>query len=90
MRNLLLLYKVSVDMQNKNQNDDEKEAIINRLMILEQTSKKRDYVFERRKWKIANNTKTINNINNGAIVNETFNNIILVGYGKEDMSILSK
>jgi hypothetical protein len=84
----------------KKQNDDEKEAILNRLMILEETSKKEithlkeeNEKLKREVEKISNNTnntKLINNINNGTIVNGTLNNIILVGYGKEDMSKLSK
>ena len=81
----------------KKQNDKDKEAILNRLMLLEQSSKKEitqlkkeNEELKREVEKISNNTKMINNINNGTIVNGTLNNIILVGYGKEDMTKLSK
>ena len=73
----------------KKDNDEKKEEIYNQLLLLQEENKLLKNQLKQSN-KIINKTinnknKTINNINN--INNGTINNnIILVGYGKEDMS----
>ena len=85
----------------KKQNDSEKEEILNKLMTIEDNNKreiailrKENSMLKRRVIKLEKpNIALINNnvVNNNCttnINNGTINNIILVGYGKEDISKL--
>ena len=86
----------------KQQNDTEKENILDRLLYLEnankelaETSKKEIYQLKKENIglkkkvnklaKVINNNPRTTNINRG-----TINNIILVGYGKEDISKIDR
>jgi hypothetical protein len=87
--------------QVKKQNDQEKNEIYERLLKLEEKEKKTSEANKKLQKEVeklkkvnhtvnntSNNTKnTVNNTNFGTVVN---NNIVLVGYGKEDLSKLSK
>jgi len=75
----------------KKQDEDEKSEIYRRLLNLEEENKllKKEVVSLKRTDKTAKITNKTININKG-VINNTTNQIILVGYGHEDLSKLSK